>query len=283
MHESHGKTPHSSFYGETPPHVPHAKYGQSESDAALQELISHIEAVSSPAVHQEPEATNVQEQQPSAKSEEHVPNSDSKKSVRFSLRRGFNTSKSDPAKSCLKKTTPPTIFTPAQDSNNVSNSKDSNKSKDSKRKKSKDYKNENNKSFSFPTSAGDEDLESGELSPNKQAKWLPGNHGQKVPEGYKRVEPSTKLMRAVDTKFVYIPPALQRLHVKMHKEVELYKWHVKHAHASPASFWRRTNMLGFPQSIYDLYSQMYKNCETCKTKAPGPPRAKVSCLRATLS
>ena len=28
-------------------------------------------------------------------------------------------------------------------------------------------------------------------------------HEQKIPEGYKRTEPSTKLMRAVDTKFVY--------------------------------------------------------------------------------
>ena len=100
LHETYGNTPHSSFYGETPPHVPHAKHGLSESDAALNELISHIEAVSSPAVHQEPEATNVQKQQPSAKSDEHVPNSDSKKSVRFSLRRVFSDSRSDPAKSC---------------------------------------------------------------------------------------------------------------------------------------------------------------------------------------
>ena len=100
LHESNGKTPHSSFYAESPPHVPYAKRGLEESDAALQQLISHIEAVSSPAVHQEPEVKNVQKQQLSAKSDEHVPNSDNKKSVRLSLSRGFHTSKSDPAKPC---------------------------------------------------------------------------------------------------------------------------------------------------------------------------------------
>ena len=74
--------------------------------------------------------------------------------------------------------------------------------------------------------------------------------------------------------------ALRKIHDKLRNEAELFKLHQKHYHMSVNSFEKRTSMLKIPKDIYDLYEKVVKKCGTCSKLEDGPPKAKVSGMRA---
>jgi hypothetical protein len=77
-----------------------------------------------------------------------------------------------------------------------------------------------------------------------------------------------------------VPLALQRLHRRLSKDLELYKLHVKHYHMSPAQFRKRTSELALPDEVYHKYEQMVKSCKICSDATPPPSRSRFTGLRA---
>ena len=73
---------------------------------------------------------------------------------------------------------------------------------------------------------------------------------------------------------------LRRIHEKLRNEAELFKLHQKHYHMTVNAFKKRTSMLKIPKDIYELYEKVVKKCETCCKLKDGPPRSKVSGMRA---
>ena len=75
--------------------------------------------------------------------------------------------------------------------------------------------------------------------------------------------------------------SIQRLHERLHNDLELYKLHIKHYHMPPAQFRRRTDQLCLPRQIYEKYENVCKQCKVCATRRPGPVRSRVTGLRAS--
>ena len=75
-------------------------------------------------------------------------------------------------------------------------------------------------------------------------------------------------------------PALQRLHNRLHKDLGLYKLHIKHYHMSLKQFGRRTPELALPEAIYEKYDKICKTCDYYTKQPHKMVRARVSGIRA---
>ena len=76
------------------------------------------------------------------------------------------------------------------------------------------------------------------------------------------------------------PLALQKLHRRLKKDIELYKLHIKHYHMNLNQFRKRTSQLALPEEIYDKYKQVCQGCTVCNKQRPAPSRSRISGIRA---
>lgn len=66
---------------------------------------------------------------------------------------------------------------------------------------------------------------------------------------------------------------------KLSDPVELVKLHFKHNHMSSSQLRWRTNNIGIPKNIHDLYDTVVKKCKACQKVLKAIPILKIAGLR----